>query len=97
MAFSIYIFVLSVMSPCPPFVNSWMGPLLSVISWILSQSIFMRVRCLVAARLQRFGQRVLLTLGALTMIGRVFVLKKLNPNQIFELVSFFFKVKFLVV
>ena len=70
--FSIYIMVLSVMSPCPPLMDSWTGPALTIISWIMSQGIFMRVRCLIATRLERFGQKVLLILGALTMIGQIF-------------------------
>jgi len=52
--------------------DSWLGPALTIISWVLSQSMFMRVRCLVATRLQRFGQTVLLILGALTMFGQIF-------------------------
>jgi len=72
MAFSAYIIVLGALSPCPPFLDSWIGPFLSVISWILSQSMFMRCRCLIAARLERFGQKVLLILGVLTMFGQIF-------------------------
>ena len=70
--FSLYIFILSLMSPCPPLMDSWLGPALTIISWILSQSMFMRIRCLIATRLQRFGQTVLLILGALTMFGQIF-------------------------
>jgi hypothetical protein len=33
---------------------------------------FMRIRLLVAARLERFGQKTLLILGSLTMIGQIF-------------------------
>lgn len=70
--FSIYIVILSLMSPCPPFLLSWLGPALTIISWILSQSMFMRIRCLIATRLERFGQTILLILGALTMFGQIF-------------------------
>lgn len=71
-AFSIYIVILSVLSPCPPFMDIWLGPALTILSWILSQSMFMRIRCLIATRLERFGQTVLLILGALTMFGQIF-------------------------
>lgn len=33
---------------------------------------FMRIRCLIATRLERFGQKCLLILGALTMFGQIF-------------------------
>ncbi|CAF0857696.1 unnamed protein product, partial [Brachionus calyciflorus] len=38
----------------------------------MTQSMFMRIRCLVATRLERFGERVLLILGTLTMTGQIF-------------------------
>jgi hypothetical protein len=60
------------MSPCPPLVGTALGSTLSIISWILTQSMFMRVRLLVASRLERFGQKTLLILGSLTMIGQIF-------------------------
>lgn len=71
-SFGVYIIVLSCLSPCPPLLDSWIGPFLSVASWVLVQSLYMRVRCLIAARLQRFGQKTLLILGFLTMIGQIF-------------------------
>ena len=60
------------MSPCPIFLDSWLGPFLTVFSWIFTQMMFMRTRCLVAARLERFGERILLILGTLTMTGQIF-------------------------
>ena len=42
---SIYILILSIMSPCVPFLGP-VGSALSIISWILAQTMFMRVRCL---------------------------------------------------
>lgn len=71
-AFSLYIVILSIMSPCPPLMDNWFGPFLTIISWIMSQAMFMRCRCLIATRLERFGQKTLLKLGALTMIGQIF-------------------------
>ncbi len=38
----------------------------------MTQAMFMRIRCLIAARLERFGQTILLILGSLTMIGQIF-------------------------
>jgi hypothetical protein len=72
MVFSVYILVLSIMSPCPPFLDSSLGAILSIVSWILSQTMFMRIRCLIAARLERFGQKTLLILGTFTMLGQIF-------------------------
>jgi hypothetical protein len=51
------------MSPYPPLLDTVIGPALTIISWILSQSMFMRCRCLIATRLERFGQKTLLILG----------------------------------
>ena len=52
--------------------DSWVGPTLAILSWIFAQSLFMRSRCLIAARLERFGQTTLIILGVLTMIGQIF-------------------------
>lgn len=71
-SFGVYIIVLSCLSPCPPMLDTWIGPTLSVAAWVLVQSMYMRIRCLIATRLQRFGQRSLLILGFLTMIGQIF-------------------------
>ncbi|RNA09135.1 solute carrier family riboflavin member 3-A [Brachionus plicatilis] len=64
LAFTFYIIFLSISSPCPPFLGSWLGPFLTVFSWIITQMMYMRIRCLVAARLERFG--------TLTMVGQIF-------------------------
>jgi hypothetical protein len=70
--FSFYILFLSLFSPCPPFLDSGFGSFMTVLAWILTQTMFMRVRCLVAARLERFGQTTLLVLGFFTMMGQIF-------------------------
>lgn len=49
-----------------------MGQFMAIISWILTQSMFMRVRCLIAARLERFGEKTLLIYGSMTMISQIF-------------------------
>jgi hypothetical protein len=94
--FCVYIIILSIMSPCPVLLNSIFGPLFSVLSWILSQGLFVRVRCLISARLERFGERVLLISGAMTLVGEViggiimfFLIEKLRlfkeqPECIFD-------------
>jgi hypothetical protein len=68
---SAYIFILAILSPCPPLLGSWLGPFLSVSFWVLLSGIYMRVRCLIATRLQRFGQRALLTIGFLQQFGQI--------------------------
>ena len=69
---SIYVLVLSILSPCPPLYDSKLGSVLSVLSWILLNCIFIRVRCLIATRLEKYGQKTLLLLGALTQVGQIF-------------------------
>ena len=68
---SVYIIVMATMSPCPLFMNTWFGSLFIVFAWIMTQLLFMRVRCLIATRLERFGKRALIANGALTMFGQV--------------------------
>ena len=70
--FTIYICILASMSPCLPLMNSWVGPFLTIISWIFSQSMLMRIRCVIATRLDRFGHKVLLILSAMTKLGQLF-------------------------
>lgn len=72
MSFTTYLIIISVMSPCPPFLDSIFGPVLTVACWIFSQTIFMRCRCIISTRLERFGERTLLISGSFTIIGEVF-------------------------
>lgn len=69
--FSVYIVFISFKSPCPPFVDTTFGSVIICASWILSQSIFMRVRCIISTRLERFGEKILLKSGSLTLLGEV--------------------------
>ena len=84
---SAYILILSILSPCPPFLG-WVGSTLAIISWVLAQTLFMRVRCIIATRLERFGGHTLLILGAITQGGQIFggVLSFLLVNiyEVFE-------------
>jgi riboflavin transporter 2 len=66
-----YIIVIAATSPCPILLQSWIGPTLIITSWIIAQCLFMRIRCLIATRLERFGQRSLLILGMVTIVGHV--------------------------
>ena len=68
---SIYLIYLAFKSPCPPFIDSWLGPFLTVLAYILSSSLFMRIRCLVSARLERFGKNVLMWFGFFSILGEV--------------------------
>lgn len=70
-AFSIYIIIIATLSPCPPMIGTSHGSALMVISWIITQNAFMRVRCCVAAKLEACGQKVLLLLGGCTMFGQM--------------------------
>ena len=72
LGFSGYIIFLGIRSPCPPLLDHWFGPFITIVSWIVTQTVFMRVRCLIAARLERFGQNMLLVNGAMTQIGQMF-------------------------
>ena len=95
--FSLYIVIIAILSPCPPFLNHWLGEAFIVLSWILAECIFTRVKCLIATRLERFGQKVLYYLGLVTLLGQViggisiyllvdiFRLFKHKPDCIFDL------------
>ena len=69
--FSIYILVISIMSPCPILSNNGFGGFLIVISWIITGCIFLRVRCVTAARLEEYGHGVLLNYGFITIVGQI--------------------------
>ena len=88
MAFSIYIVIISILSPCPPLMDSWLGPTLSIVSWIISGSLFMRSKCLAAARLERFGSSTLLIKGTIEMIGQIigglFIYVVVNIYELFK-------------
>lgn len=69
-----YIYLVSVFSPCPPFVNNKykIGGYLIVLCWVISSLMFMRIRCLIAAKLEKYGKNILFKLGCFTIIGQVF-------------------------
>lgn len=69
---SIYVIFIAAQSPCPYLVDKWAGKLLIVVAWIIVQSVFMRSKCLIAARLQRFGNTYMTSFGILIMLGQLF-------------------------
>ena len=69
-AISVYTIIIAILSPCPP-MNNWLGSTIMVLAWVLTQNIFIRVRCCVAARLEECGQKVLLLLGGCTIAGQI--------------------------
>jgi hypothetical protein len=69
---SVYIIVASVQSPCPPFVKHWFGSWLIVTSWILGECIFIRLKCIVSSKLEKYkDERLLLILGAVSLCGQM--------------------------
>lgn len=70
---SVYIYFVSSFSPCPPFVNSsrQAGGYLIVACWVLSSCLFMRIRCLIATKLEKYGKNMLFTIGCITLLGQV--------------------------
>lgn len=72
LAFSAYIVVVSVYSPCPPLVTHWLGSWIVVTAWILAEAIFTRLRCILASKLEKFkSERLLLILGSVSLLGQI--------------------------
>lgn len=69
--FTIYILITSWFSPCPPLVNHWMGTPIIVSCWVFAECIFIRLRCVIAAKLELYGEKTLFTLGIVTLIGQM--------------------------
>jgi hypothetical protein len=69
--FSSYIFIITLFSPCPPFVNSKFGGFIIVSMWILMSFVFIRCRCIIAAKIEQHGPNVLFRLGWSTIMGQV--------------------------
>ena len=83
----VYITIISKMSPCPPLLDHWLGPVLAVISWILSQCMYMRIKCLIAIRLEKFGENTLITYGVMNtsgqLLGGLIIFFIVNFSQVF--------------
>ena len=71
LSISIYIIYISFCSPCPPLITHWSGSALIVVAWIVSECLFLRLRCVIAANLEKYGQKILLVLGWITLLGQV--------------------------
>ena len=69
--FASYLIFNSLLSPCPLFLGTNLGSILIVGCWMCSQAIFMRTRCIISTRLERFGEATLLTSGSFTILGEV--------------------------
>ena len=72
-AISVYIIAVSLMSPCPYLVNNEyeLGGYLIVVCWVVVSCMFMRIRCLIATRLEKHGRDILFVLGCFTILGQV--------------------------
>lgn len=71
LSISIYIVYISFCSPCPPLNKHWSGSALIVIAWIVCECLFLRLRCVIAANLEKYGQKILIILGWITLLGQV--------------------------
>ena len=71
-AMSIYILIISIQSPCPFFVNTSFGGYVMVVCWVLTSGFFMRVRCLIAAKLERFGEKTIFFYSCSNILGQFF-------------------------
>jgi hypothetical protein len=69
--FAIYIIVISFQSPCPVFSSSPLGGYLIVVCWIMSSCMFLRIRCLIATKLEASGENALFFFGLATIFGQV--------------------------
>lgn len=81
---TIYIIVLSALSPCPFLVKHWFGSLLAVLAWFIAGFIYIRVRCIIATRLEKYGVNIFMTLGMVSLCGQ-----SLGGLSIFLLVDTF--------
>lgn len=68
-----YIYIVSVFSPCPPFVNSKyeIGGYLIAFCWIISSLMFTRIRCAIARKMEKYGKSILFKLSCFTFLGQV--------------------------
>lgn len=70
---SLYILLVGIRSPCPPFKEQrpLLGGSLIVLSWILTSCLFTRVRLLIATKLQSSNRKnILLSFGLATLVGQ---------------------------
>lgn len=68
---SIYILITGIFSPCPPLVTHYLGGYLIVVCWIVASCWFMRIRCLVSSKLEKYGEKILFISGCFTLLGQI--------------------------
>ena len=66
-----YILATAILSPCPPLADTEFGGYVAVASWVLISCAFMRIRCLIATKLEKYGKNVLFSIGLFTILGQV--------------------------
>ncbi len=71
LAFTVYIIIVSSMSPCPFLVDHVMGKVITVFVWFVCFIIYVRVRCIIATKLEKFGGNVFVELGFVSLCGQV--------------------------
>lgn len=69
---TVYIVFSAYLSPCPPLAQTKFGSILITLCWITTCSLFIRIRCLVATKLEHVGHDTLINFGILTSIGQIF-------------------------
>ena len=68
---SVYILITGIFSPCPPLVEHFLGGYLIVACWIVSSCWLLRIRCLIATKLEKYGQKIIFISGCFTLIGQI--------------------------
>ena len=70
LSFTVYIILVSMLSPCPPLLEHWIGQCLIIFSWLIVEFVFMRTRCLVASKLEKISkENTFLLFGVVTLLG----------------------------
>jgi hypothetical protein len=68
---SAYVIIMGILSPCPLLVDHWIGSFITVLCWFILSFIYLRVRCIVATKLEKHGSMIFLVLGLVSLIGQV--------------------------
>ena len=68
---TVYIIVISALSPCPFLVKYWLGSFLTVLAWFVASFVYIRLRCIIATKLEKFGQNIFMALGLVSLFGQV--------------------------
>ena len=68
---STYVIVIACFSPCPPLLGYRIGGYLMVAAFVVTECIFIRVRCVSATNLEKYGQNILLLVGVVSTFGQM--------------------------